>query len=176
MEPVTFDITWHLPLLLILLSETRKLNIYNQKVDIVLNRLSAATLSTFPIRHSNRLFLRVSMKAVLKQVHLKGWHEHISLLKYNISTDQILQEFSNKDITVGTGLAGVGLIVKLFNHQANASGITQFLSKITDKILQSIYWEFLERKEELHAKDLGILSGLAGVGCFLLDVWQSKPG
>ena len=175
LEPVTFDVMWPLPLTLLFLSEIKRLNIYNHKVDIILNRLSPTILSTFPVKHSNRLFLRIGMEAVSEKTPIFGWNKHICLLKDNTTTDHISQEFSNMNIMVSIGITGIGLIVKLFSRYTDEREMTQFLSKITDKLLQSNYWEFVEREKKLHAEDLGLLNGLAGMGCLLFDALIPKP-
>ncbi|MDN5213740.1 lanthionine synthetase LanC family protein [Fulvivirgaceae bacterium BMA12] len=170
-EPVTFKITWSLPLTLILLSEIRRLNIYNRKIDIILNRLSHITLSRFPMKQANKLFLLTGMQAILKQADLKGWHEHFRLLKDTLDADEILREFPDKNIMVSDGLGGITLIAKLLEDANKESALLQLSSKIAEKIVRSACWKSFEGKDKLNAKNLGILDGLSGIGYSLLGIF-----
>ncbi len=167
-EPIRFDITWNLPLLLIFLSEVRILNIYNRKVDIILNRISFITLSTYPVNYSNGLFLLLSLEKILQQIKITKWNEHAILIKESLKTKEIIEEFPNKNIVLNNGLAGMALMLKTYNSTIEKHEYNHLSEKITERIVTSDFWEGLGSIERIHSKNLGLYSGLAGIGFSLI--------
>jgi len=170
-EPINFESTWNLPLLLIFLSEVRIFNIYNHKIDIMLKRLSSLARAIYPINYGNRLFLFLSMEKVRKGSKMEKFQEHCFLLKAGLDEDNILRQFQDKNVLVDKGLAGVQLILGWYHKPYKEHGFRELSSKISKKITASEFWESVEKKEKMHSKNLGILSGLAGVGmAFVNDI------
>lgn len=166
--PVAFQATWSLPLLLIFLGETQKLNIYNTKIGHIIKRLTPVVLSTFPVMNCHRLSLFLGIERVAHQLNLPSWLEYADFLKQNIKVDQIPAEFSDKNITAAQGMAGMGLIIQIFSTQRNKEQYIELLSKITSRIEQSTLWENIQNKERILGKDLGMLYGLSGIGQYFL--------
>src|SRR5690625_828336 len=98
-EPLLFDLTWDLPLSLILLAKIRAMNFYNSKIDRILEHLSPILLSLYPRSPSNRLYLLLSLQSILQQIQIANWDRHTGLLRERIRLSDILQDdLKNKDI------------------------------------------------------------------------------
>ena len=173
-EPATFRITWPLPLTLILLTEIRKLNIYNHKVDIILNRLKTVVLSIFPIKNSNRLFLLVAMESVINQVDFLSWKEYANLLRKNTNLGHILEEFPNKNISANAGVAGIVWILQMPHNPFNGSEYRRLKSKITHRLGTSTLWKELKTKKGFQSRNIGIMEGLSGIAFSMLNLAKSE--
>ena len=167
-EPITYSSTWNLPLLIIFLSKVRMLNIYNRKIDIILNRLTFIVLSTFPINYGNRYLLFISLSKIMQQVKIERWSRYTNLLKEGLEANKILKQFPNKNILMDNGLSGINLILKIYNSTVEKYEFEHLSDLITEKIVKSNFWEDLENKEKINPGNLGLLSGLAGVGISLI--------
>lgn len=168
-EPERFRMTWNLPIILIFLSDVRALNIYNHKVDIILNRLASTVTSIYPKKYGNRLFLILSLEKLLRQEDLPKWNDHLRLLKEAVQTDKILDQFPNKNIQLIHGLAGLNLILKLYQNTADLYEFDQLRAKIIETITESDFWVDIEKEEKLHPGVIGLFAGFAGIGISLLD-------
>lgn len=169
-EPYLFDISWDFPICLILLAKVRDLNIYNSKINRILEHLSPIVLSLFPRLISNRLYLLLGMEHVLQQIDLSDWRKHVELLSQHIQLTDILNgELKDKNLHLTDGIAGVAFITRQLYQ---LTGNEHFLFKNEDlikKITTSEYWEDL-KYDELKRKGMGLLYGLAGIGMELLEL------
>ena len=173
-EPAIFQITWPLPLTLIFLAEVRKFNIYNHKVDIILKRLEPLVFSTFPRKQGNRVFLFIASKLVLSKNNLPQWSEYIEKLKQNMELDEVPKEFSDKNIIVNEGMAGIGVILQIFSTDFETEEFKALQLKIADRIFQSSSWVNIKQKELFKTNNLGILRGLAGVAFSVLPLTRPE--
>lgn len=168
-EPTSFESTWNLPILLIFLSEVLTLNIYDHKIEIMLNRLSSMVCAMCPINYGNRFFLVLSMEKVIKEIKIKKIQEHHKLLNESLKEDEILQQFPNKNILVDKGLAGLQLMLKMRQFNEENHRFKELPSRILTKIIDSEFWKEVEKKEKIHPGNLGLFSGLTGVGISLIN-------
>ncbi len=168
-EPIHFDSTWNLPFILTFLSEVRALNIYTHKIDIMQKRLSLIARAVYPINFGNRLFLLLSMGKVNVISKIVAFQEHSFLLKDGLDEEKILKQFQDKNVLVDHGLAGIQLILGRCNSPDKKHEFRDLPLKIAKRISTSEFWESVEKKEKIHAGNLGLLSGLAGVGMALIN-------
>lgn len=161
LEPMAFKITWVLPLTLIFLAEVMHLNIHQQKISRILERLSIIVLSLIPIRHSNRLYLATSIEMVLKYQELPKWWEHFTLLRENFDPELLLGEFPDKNLTLSEGISGICPILINSNNICDKNGL---LFKIGDKIDNSSFWNELKNRERFLPDHISLSKGIAGIG------------
>lgn len=173
-EPLSFDITWDLPICLILLGKIRALNIYNDKIDRIIDHLSSLVLSLYPHQLSNRLYLLYSIEALLKEISLADWRKHADFLQGNLELSQILHnELKNKNLLFLNGVAGISLISNRL-YQLTKDGKFLFnQEELIRKIAVSEYWRDL-KNGDVKRKSLGLLFGHAGIGMELLELTKKE--
>lgn len=168
-EPQLFNIYWDLPLVLIVLAQSKRLQVNPNKVERILDYLVPTLLSLFPSLHSNRLYLLLGIESVLKEIDYPDLRNHAEFLKGSIDMNRVINlECKNLNIHVFDGVSGLRLLgKKLFEITMDNS----FLSSdelVFDKINNSI---FLGETDFYSAfkKSIGLVSGLSGVAWTLLD-------
>lgn len=174
-EPMLFDLTWDLPLSLMLLAKIRGLNFYNSKIDRILECLSPVLLSLYPHSSSNRLYLLLGLQSVLQQIHIEDWDRHVGLLKKDIFLPDILRnDLKNKNIGLVNGAAGISFISRQLFLLTNDEGLQFKRLDLIKKITTSEYWQVVKEREP-EKINLGLLSGLAGIGMELLELSKEEP-
>lgn len=174
-EPFLFDITWELPLSLVILSRCHAIQIHRFKIERILNDLTPVVLSFYPRLSSHRLFLLYGMECILQQIALPGWKQHSGLLKENIQMTAILDdELKNKHIRFFNGITGIDFISRRYARLAEDPSFLLPKEKLIQKITTSEYWEWIEQ-HETERKDLSLFTGLAGVGMGLLECLKEQP-
>lgn len=164
-EPVMFQSTWDLPWLLVLLADTRKLGIYEKKVDTLIDRLSFNVLCMFPILHCNRLFLLLSIKRLLEVKADERWQEHANILEQSISPQKVANEFSDKNVSVSSGMSGLVAIEQLL------TGECQYTTQLRKRMSRSIHWKDQGDKN----MNPGIFNGMTGIGLAVHFSETPKP-
>lgn len=175
--PTIFNITWDLPIILFLLAKVRSLNIYNTKIDRILEILTPIILSSFPQLNSTRLSLLFGIESVLQVVNLNSWKSHANFIKMNLNISEISEnELRNKNVHLIDGLAGINLIsTSLYNLTHDERYILDN-SVMMKKINASNYWEEIDRETYKNPGGSGLLYGLSGVGMFLLELLGKEMG
>ncbi|HSH35833.1 lanthionine synthetase LanC family protein [Schnuerera sp.] len=170
-EPWVFDISWDLPLCLILLGKAKKIDIYNYKIDRILDDISPIILSLFPRLSSNRLYLLLGMESILQQTDMPNWRDHATILKQNIAMTEILErELRDKSIHLMHGAAGVDLISQYLFYLIHEEQILFNREQLIVKIIRSEYWEKVEQGG-LERRSVGLLFyGFTGVGLHFLEL------
>lgn len=173
--PTIFNITWDLPIILFLLAKVRSLNIYNAKIDRILEILTPVILSSFPQLNSTRLSLLFGIESVLQVVDLNSWKSHANFIKMNLNISEIIEkELNNKNVHFLDGLAGINLIsTLLFNLTLDERYILN-RSILIKKINESNFWKDIERETYKNPGASGLLFGLSGVGIFLLELLSKE--
>lgn len=173
-EPLLFDITWDLPICLIVLAEVRKLGIYDSKIDRVLEHLSPLVLSLCPRLHSHQIFLLLGMEVVHKQVQLPNWSRHIEHLKQKFLIPELLkQDFKDQHLYWLDGISGVSLLARLYYQLVQDDRFIFRNNDLIEKIGKSTYWEEL-KQDEFKQKNLGLLYGISGIGLELLQLLKDQ--
>jgi hypothetical protein len=174
-EPLLFDLTWDLPLTLILLAKIRGMSFYNSKIDRILECLSPVLLSLYPRSPSNRLYLVFGLQSVLQQIHIEDWDRHAGLLKEDIHLANILKDdLKNKSICFVDGVAGISFIHRQLFSFSNDEKLQCKSSDLIEKITTSEYWQVIKEREP-EKRNLGLFSGLAGIGMELLKLSKEQP-
>lgn len=168
-EPQLFSIFWDLPLALILLAKSKKLQVNAFKAERILDYLLPSLISLFPNLHSNRIYLVLGIESVLKEIEHPILKRHASFLKSNIDVKTIFNtECKNLNICVLDGVSGLRLISKMI---AEITGDDSFIPSdklIFRKINKSECWGE-EVFYSLFKKSIGLVSGLPGIGWTLLE-------
>ncbi|MCG2588209.1 lanthionine synthetase LanC family protein [Rhodohalobacter sulfatireducens] len=173
-EPFSFDITWDLPICLILLGKIRVLNIYNAKIDRIIDHLTPLVLSLYPRLLSNRLYLLYSIEALLKEISLVDWRKHADLLQENLQVAHILQnELKNKNLLFLNGVTGISLIARRMYQVAREEKFVFNQEELIRKITVSEYWQDL-KNGDVQRKSWGLLFGHAGIGLELLELTKKE--
>jgi hypothetical protein len=161
LEPMSFNIFWVLPLTLIFLAKMMHLNIHQEKISRILERLSIIVLSLVPLKHSHRLFLATSMELVLKCHEPPRWRKHFDLLKSSFAPEALLSEFPDKKLTLSEGISGICPILTISNNICDKN---ELLLQIGKKIKNSSFWNELRKREQFLPDHLGLSHGIAGIG------------
>ncbi|HYW34350.1 MAG TPA: lanthionine synthetase LanC family protein [Balneolaceae bacterium] len=173
-EPLMFNISWELPIALLLLAAMKEMNVYIYKIDQILNYLSPMVLSLFPHSPGNKLYLIYALEKVLQYSELPKWEEHADLMGNNLELlDIIERDLNDKNIFFNTGFAGVSYISRQLYVITKDERILFQKEKIIKKIIESEYWKVLE-KDKAERKNLGLHKGLAGVAMELLALSEKQ--
>lgn len=159
-EPSSFSSHYHLPVLLFIIGKIISLNIYNARIYKILDEFKLKILGSFPLLHSNRLFLLWGLTELNLYYPGLNVNENILLLKGNIDLNKILhQELTNKQIFVKNGVSLVYILLSQIEN-INESKIDFDPTVIYDRIFNSEAWD----ADKWGGDDYyyGLLSGLPG--------------
>ncbi|UGU15233.1 hypothetical protein LS482_16290 [Sinomicrobium kalidii] len=173
-DPLLFDISWDLPISLVLLAKIRAMNFYTSKIDRILEYLSPIVLSLYPNLAGNRLYLLFGIESVLQEVNMPNWKKHADLLKKDLQLTQILnEEFRNKNIHFADGITGISFISKHLYNVTQDKSILFEHRDLLKKIVESEYWDnMMIDKEEKN--NVGIFYGMSGIGLFLIEILKTE--
>jgi hypothetical protein len=175
-EPRLFEITWELPLSLVLLSRCYALGVHTTKIERILDHIAPYIITLYPRFSYHRLYLLFGMETVLQQINLPEWKHHADFLKQGIQTDNIIDhELKNKNILFQDGTAGVAFISR---QVSQLSGYLLFMfrkEQLIQKITTSEYWEWIERKQPEKKMNPGLMTGLTGIAMELLELLIEQP-
>ena len=168
-EPSGFNLLWDFPILLLLIGETLRLNIYRAKILRILDTIEPMLCSQMPLLHCNRAFLLLGINTVLENATLPNWERHAVLIAENICLETILnKEFSDKNVLMQNGLSGILPVVSKVARTFQSIE-KQFNPKTwIDRIERSTLWDDVLLNEKINPRSLGFLNGLTGIGYLLL--------
>lgn len=169
-EPPFFNLNWDLPLLLLLLGETKSLSLYESKLDKMINSIEPSVLSYFPRHQANKLYLLFSITELLKYFDLPAFRCHGEVIRTYIDPTALFdKELGDKNIFLSNGLSGLYFILQGLNLPFLSSGEAGELN-ISNRIQQSQYFQSILKGDQKTAPNLGLLNGLTGIGFQFL--WQ----
>lgn len=167
-EPLSYNTEYILPQLLFVLSRIYRLDFYNYRLIKIIEELSYKVLSTFPILHSNRLYLLWGMDCLKKYIQDEYWSKHICLLKDNMDLNHILkQEIRNRNIYFNDGITSLYFLVNNLSDYFNNNELKIFNQRVINKINISQVWELLENNSQYFNLHSGLYSGFTGVSLLL---------
>ena len=167
-DPLYFDATYPLPLLLYVLSKISRLNFYNYKIDRVLQDISFQIRSKIPFLHANRLYLIWGMEAINRQIQNRDWKNHIGLLRREFDFNEMLNnEFGSRNIYFNHGLPAVYLLLNALPEYFTPDERDEYNRQIIKKIEQSPEWERLLNDEDYFKQKSGLLDGWCGTSLLL---------
>ncbi|WP_026712565.1 glycoside hydrolase family protein [Flavobacterium daejeonense] len=157
-EPLSFSLTYQLPLFIFILSKLYGLGFYNYRFDAIIKEVSGLILSRLPVLHSNRLYLLWSLTKLKEATNSIIWDEQIEILTQHINCEKIIfEELRSKNIAIRDGLAGVYL---LLNELSSTINKIQFdVNWIKEKLKDSELW----KNNRWATSNLGLVNGLSGV-------------
>tara|TARA_R110002020_G_scaffold475301_1_gene709515 strand:- start:9063 stop:10118 length:1056 start_codon:yes stop_codon:yes gene_type:complete len=171
-EPLLFDITWDLPMILITLSKIKSLNICSSKVDRIIEYLSPTVLSLLPYLDSNKLYFLLGIESILTITDLTSWRRHAQLISANINfTNIIVNEIKSLKIFINDGVSGLALISKELFEVTNDTKFLFPFHLIQNKIVESDGFKELEIYEYVK-ENASLINGLSGVGLSMLILEQ----
>jgi lantibiotic modifying enzyme len=173
-EPVLFQISWELPIILMLFAKLKAMNFYVYKINHLLTNLSPFVLSLFPRSSSNKLYFLLAIELVLQQANLPVWRDHAHLLIENIDQNDMLKnDLSNKNICFQDGLAGVSFIGRWLYTLTKDKRMLLPKKEIVEKIIHSKYWNLMDH-DKAEQKNVGLFAGIAGVGMELSQLAKKQ--
>jgi len=167
-EPSDFDIMWELPLVLLVLGDALKLNVFNYKIIKIIEELEVEVCSLLPLRNCNRLFLLVSMLAISQAVYTQHWKKHIDVLSNNIDFEIMLtNEFLDKNISINKGLSGIVILLTLLEKQKGVRMPLADIEVLKAHLVDSQFWS---QTEAMSAQEQPIeqFAGSVGVATSLI--------
>ncbi|WP_114748971.1 glycoside hydrolase family protein [Pleomorphovibrio marinus] len=168
-EPALFSLFWDLPLLLILMSKARQLQINPNKIDRILDFLTPIVSSLYPMLHSNRMYLLLGLESVLEHVPKPELRSHADLLGDSICLNKIMdEEFRNLNILATDGITGLAFISRKLAALTGASDLLLPQERVIQKITKSVYWDEVGFYKEIK-KNIGLSTGLSGMGMLFLE-------
>ena len=168
-EPALFTLFWDIPLLLMLLTNARRLQINLNKIDRILDFLVPIITTLYPRLHSNRLYLLLGLESILKEAPLSALRSHADLLRESISPTRIIdEECKNLNILAIDGITGLTFISRKLAALTGRSDLLLPKEGVVRKITKSVYWDEVGFYKEMK-KNPGLGTGLSGMGMLLLE-------
>ena len=168
-EPQLFNIFWDLPLALIVIAQSKRLQVNPNKVERILDYLLPNLLSLVPSLHCNRLYLLLGIESILKEVDNSVLRKHAEFLKSCIDRETIFNsECKSLNIHVFDGVSGLRLIVEKLEEIAGDSFFIPSDELVFNKINESVCWGKNDFYDPFK-KSIGLVSGLSGIGWTLLE-------
>ena len=160
-EPPFLNFMWDLPLCLLMLAKAYSLQYHQNKISRILENLSPAILSYFPLHSANKLFLIYGMTEVLRQVDIPLWQNHLNILKEHLDLPYLLDiELKDKNLFLSNGLAGISFLLKHLPQEHLTGNQALIMEKIfTSEYMVSHIKGISEKKPVI-----GLSRGLSGIG------------
>lgn len=163
-ESLIYTTDYELPQFLYLLSVIYEQNIYNYKLEKIIEEISYSTLNTIPIMHANRLYLLWGISMLNAVIPEKKWKKHLLLLRDNINVHYILsQEVQGKNIFFRTGLTSIYWLLSALKDYFSPREIKNHQSDIRNRILSSDMWDLLLNNETHFANSKGLYNGFCSI-------------
>jgi Lanthionine synthetase C-like protein. len=173
-EQSTFSIeNYQSPAFLFVASKIFELNIYNQRTTKIIDVFFGQILSTFPVLHSNRLYLLFGLLCIKPYLpnYEKEINVHIGFLKEKIDIEYIINiEFKNQDIFVNDGLSFVYILLIMIQKRFSEYSITFNPQSFYNRIKNSEAWSTLINKDYYLLFHRGLYDGFPGVNLVLMHI------
>jgi len=153
------------PFFLYVMSKVCSLNIYNKRIEKIVEEFIGSILSAIPISQANRLYLLWGILHI--KSHLPNFQDkinsHIYLLKERIDVEHIINvELKNQDIYLKDGISLVYILLFSIQERFPEHKIDFCPKTIFKRIEDSEAWESLLKREYYHSKRKGLLNGFPG--------------
>lgn len=168
-EPLPASTSYKLAKFMFVLTEIHKLNIYNHRIERILNEMKINLFSRIPICHSNRLYLFCALNELTCEIRLDdSWNTYIDFLRKNISIPIIVnQEIRSNNMFITKGLSGIYLMLKFCNRKQVL--IPYSLEDIFNRLMGSTIWKLVESPSDYN-DSLSGLDGFTGLIMILDDI------
>jgi len=167
-KEIQFDLFWRFPIILFGLKEAFKLNIYNEKIRIILRQWLPNFEVYIPSLHTNRLFLSVVLKQIYSIIPDKRFEKQIQILLFATDFEVLKTEIDYTVLNIRYGWRGVALLLNFAKKEIPTNWPTQ--QKIC-QTYQTVTKRYKNPQENLPQKILegsfmqyGLTLGRSGVG------------
>ena len=165
-ENFSFSVkSYQTPLLLYVISKICSLNIYNKRVEKIIEEFIGSILANIPLLQANRLYLLWGI------LHIKPYlpnsrdkiNSHISFLKERIDIEYIMnEELKNQDIYMKDGLSLVYMLLFFIQEKFPEYVVDYSPQTIYNRIKNSEAWNTLLYSEYYHSIHKGLFDGFPG--------------
>lgn len=163
-EPLIYTTDYLVPKLLFLLSILYEQKFYNNRILKLIEELSYIVLTSFPILHTNRLYLLWGMDRVNNLIGNLHWEKQILLLYGNISLRVILtQELKDKNVFFNKGLVSIYCLFTALKKFYSDAEISDYQAEIKKRIISSSVWNLLLNDEKYFNVYKGLYDGYCSI-------------
>lgn len=165
-EPQRFNIFWNLPVVIFILGEYKRYEIYVEKVDIFSKIISNYLSSFFPQRCGSAIYLSLLIKRSGLNIVSDSYLTFLDQVSLKLD---LSNEFYDKDIDVEEGICGFFLLYYFIN---DAGLFPRFnTSALESKIFNSTFWYDFPKSVRF-----GLLKGIAGIGLasIMIDAYRNE--
>ena len=164
-----FDLVWDYPMLINFLTELHEQNIFNCKVELILERLLKPLVQeeNWPQLHGNRLLLLLAIKKwtnskLISQVNKKyaTFLADVGKEKPEISREAIKNELLENNATMHYGSSGISWLYRQLHTICDNGNYLQ----------KAIYWQSERFSFENETNAFGFLKGMPEIIHFLFDM------
>lgn len=164
---------FYLPFFLCIVSKIYDLNIYNDRINKILEEYIIQILSIFPVSQANRLYLLcglIYLKSCLPEYENRI-ESHIQLLKDNIDVDYIInEEFGNQEVYVVNGLSAVYILLFYLRKKTPIYSIDYDPQSFFARITTSNAWKVLLNRDFYFHRYTRLFDGFPGTYLVLLHI------
>jgi len=173
-EHIIFNLENEVPFFLFIISKILRLGFYNIRIVKILSEFSNSLLSYIPTLNSNKLHLLWAIATINKVVIIKGWENHISLLKSTIDFNEICKrELKDRNIFLQKGALGIYWLSQNISNILNIfddKEFENFQNALLCKIGNSEVWSLIEKNTAYKSNHIGLFNGIVGVRILLNDL------
>lgn len=167
-KEMKFDLFWRFPVMLYVLTEAFKLDIYNDKIRCMIIQWQRYFETYIPSLQINRLYLAVVLKKINSLLPDKCLEKQIQILLFATNFEVLKTEVDHYAINIRFGWPGVALLLNLAIKELTADLqnyqlISQSLHAINEmhkNLLEKLPHDFTDESY----KQYGLSSGLSGIG------------
>jgi hypothetical protein len=173
-EHFTFSVqNYQPPLFLYVVSKLYDLNIYNSRLNKIMEEAMRQIISTLPVLQANRLYLLCGLLSIRSYLpkYQNEIETRIRLLKERIDVEHIINiELKNQDIYIASGVSLVYMLLYFIHINYPAYRIDFNPQSIYNKILHSAVWNTLLNREYYKDKHKGLYDGFPGANLVLSHI------
>lgn len=169
-----FDLMWRFPVMLAGLSETFKLNIYNEKIICMIKQWMPNLEAFIPSLQINRIYLATALMQICYHIPDQRLEKQIQILLFATDFEVLKTEINQTEINIRYGWPGFICLIhqaleKIPSDYPNYSHLKTTYQYIIKKYIDTIINMQLSDLKP-NAKQSGISEGIAGVGLFSLFI------
>lgn len=143
--PFLYSLDYKLPFFLFVLSKVWSLNIFNSKIQNIVNELDDKILSIIPRLHSHRLYLMWGMVSLNRCLQKNDWERQIKLLQEQINFNYIInKELKFDNIAFHNGVSSIHFFLKYLKDYFSLELVNRNNELIKDKIVSSLRCRLIE--------------------------------
>ena len=159
-----FDILWTLPVLIFGLTKVYELNVYSEKIKLIVNQWLMYIEEYLPSVHSNRLYLAISLKYIFDRIPSERLRKSIDVLLHSIDYKSLKFETDPESVRLRDGRYGIIWLlyqaVQLMPESTQSPQYDEFCHTFSTMKVQ--FREILNN--DYHSdKEFGLANGIYGI-------------